>query len=216
MQVQLPAVIKGNTQQGRCCCKEGGLFSGAGHLEDERCITSPSPWEDGRLMSQSPSPHLSGGRSFYKEGTGNRTKRSRKGVEKFSTCRRAQSTLIRQVMAWWASSWLGHPGLTSSWLYVTLAPRMKVSKSSGAGMAEGQSLYLLKLIARILIQTCCTSTSYTLVRASIYRNNVKRMLGWVTISHRYSFPLLQWYEFGNWVCEAIRGHPRQRMKMSNK
>ena len=55
-------------------------------------------------MSQSPSPHLSGGRGFYKEGEGNRTKRSREGVEKFSTCRLAQSIPIRQVEVWCVSS----------------------------------------------------------------------------------------------------------------
>ena len=35
-------------------------------------------------MSLSPSPHLSGGRDLYKEGEGNRAKRSKEGIEKFS------------------------------------------------------------------------------------------------------------------------------------
>ena len=43
-------------------------------------------WDDGGLTSQSPFPLLTGGRGFYKEGEGNRAKRSREGVEKFSTC----------------------------------------------------------------------------------------------------------------------------------
>ena len=34
-------------------------------------------------MSQSPFPHLSGRSSFYKEGEGKRTKRSKEGVEVF-------------------------------------------------------------------------------------------------------------------------------------
>ena len=44
-------------------------------------------------------------------------------------------------------------------------------------MLESPGLYLLKLVPRILIQTCCSLTSYTLVRVSTYRNNVKRMVG---------------------------------------
>ena len=62
--------------------KESGLFSRAGNLED------------GGLMSQSPSPPLSGGRGFHKEGEGKRTKRSREGAGKFSRCRQAQSIPI--------------------------------------------------------------------------------------------------------------------------
>ena len=46
-------------------------------------------------------------------------------------------------------------------------------------MTEVQSLYLLKLVPRILIQTC-------------YRNIVKIIVGWVTIPHCYYSPLLQW------------------------
>ena len=52
-------------------------------------------------------------------------------------------------------------------------------------MLEGPSLYLLKLVPRILIQTYYSSISYTLVRVSIYRNDVKRLrVGW--ISHPYN------------------------------
>ena len=102
---------------------------------------------------------------------------------------------ITQVMArcassWRASSWFSHPGFTSSWLHIILAPWMKVSKSPGARMPKGRSLYLLKLVPRILIQTCCSSISHILARVSTYRNTVKRMVGWVTISH-YNFTLLQ-------------------------
>ena len=80
--------------------------------------------------------------------------------------------------------------VSSSRLHVLLAPRLKASKSPRAGIPEGWSLYLLKLDPRILIQTCYSSTSCTLVRVSTYRNIVKRMVRWVTISHRYNFPLL--------------------------
>ena len=38
-------------------------------------------------------------------------------------------------------------------------------------MPEGWSLELLKLVLRILIQTCYLCTSYILVRVSIYRKN---------------------------------------------
>ena len=67
---------------------------------------------------------------------------------------------------------------------------MKVSISPRAGMLEGQCLYLLKLVPRIVIQTCCSFSSFMLVRVSIYRNNVKGLVGWVTISHHYNFLLL--------------------------
>ena len=78
----------------------------------------------------------------------------------------------------------------SSWIDVILASWLKIGKSSGAGTPEGWSLYLLKLIPRIIVQTCCSSISYIVVRVSTYRNNGKRMMGWVTISHRHNFPLL--------------------------
>ena len=79
----------------------------------------------------------------------------------------------------------------SSWIRVILAPWLKVSKSPRTGMPGGWGLYLLKLVPKILIQTCCSSTSYILVRVSTYRNNVKTVVGWITNSHCYNFPLLQ-------------------------
>ena len=54
---------KANTWEAGADVKESGILSDAGHLEDEE------------LMSQSPSPPLSGGRGFYKEGEGNRTRK---------------------------------------------------------------------------------------------------------------------------------------------
>ena len=77
MQVRLPAAWKANTQEAGADVKESGLFSDADHLEDEG------------LMCQSPSPHLSGGRGVFEKGEGNRTRRSREGVEKFPLSRPA-------------------------------------------------------------------------------------------------------------------------------
>ena len=106
--------------------------------------------EDGGLGSQSPSPHLSGGRGFYKEGEGNRPKKSREEVEKFSVCRLIQSIPIRQMMVYIILVW--SPRLLSSWLHIILVPQLRVSKSPGAGMPGSQSLYLLKRVPRILMQ----------------------------------------------------------------
>ena len=63
MQVWLPASMKANTQEEGADVKVSGVFSGTSNLGD------------GRLMSQSPSPHLSASGDFSKEGQGNRTKR---------------------------------------------------------------------------------------------------------------------------------------------
>lgn len=71
-----------------------------------------------------------------------------------------------------------------SWSYFILVLQLKVSKSLGTWMTEGD-LYFLKLVPKILIQTCCSSTSYILVTVSIYRNNVKIMVGWVTLPYYY-------------------------------
>ena len=65
MQVGLPATMKLITPEAGADIKESGSFSGASNLEN------------GGLVSQSPIPHLSGGRNFYKEGEGNRTNISR-------------------------------------------------------------------------------------------------------------------------------------------
>lgn len=52
-------------------------------------------------------------------------------------------------------------------------------------MIEGLSLHLLKLVLKIIIDTFCLSKSYILLRVRIYRNNVKKMVGRVTIFHCY-------------------------------
>ena len=157
----------------------------------------PATWKMG-TQSPSPSPPLSGGRGFYKEGEENRTKRPRERVEKFSTCRRAQCILITQVMVQCASSWFSHPGsrhpgFTSAWFYISLTPSMQVSTSPWAGVPEGQTQCLLKLVPRILTRTCCFSTSYLLVRVHAYRNKVKRMAVRIRTPHCYKFPLLQFH-----------------------
>ena len=79
----------------------------------------------------------------------------RRGVEKFSTCRWAQSIPIRLVMVRCAASWFSRPGFLSSQLHVILDPWLKVSKFPRAHILKDWSLYLLKLVPRILIQTCC-------------------------------------------------------------
>ena len=73
-----------------------------------------------------------------------------------------------------------HPGL------VILAPWLKVSSLLELGCLK-VSVYLLKLVFRILIETCCLSASsiLVLVRASTYRNNVKRRVECVTSPHCY-------------------------------
>ena len=81
-------------------------------------------------------------------------------------------------------------------------------------MAEGTDLpqleclkvrvCILKLVPGILIQTCCWSTSYVLVRGRIYRNNVKRMLGWVTIRKDEILPLATtWMDLDNNILSEI-------------
>ena len=62
------ATTKANTQESGADVKESGLFADAASRR-------------GGLMSKNPSPHLSGGKAFYKEGEGNRTKRWRKGLK---------------------------------------------------------------------------------------------------------------------------------------
>ena len=127
-------------------------------------------------MSQSPSPGKMGDSclkahlplsleagAFIRRERGTE-QRSREGVDKFSTCRRARSILITQVTVWRASSW-----------FVILASPLKVSKPPGAGMPEGLSLF--KLVPRILAQTCCSSTSCILVRVGTHRNKVRRLVG---------------------------------------
>ena len=69
-QVWLPAASNANTQEAGADVKES-VF-----------IQMPATWKMGD-SSQSPSPHLRGGRSFCNKGGGNRTKRVREAFEKF-------------------------------------------------------------------------------------------------------------------------------------
>ena len=91
------------------------------------------------------------------------------GFEKFSTCRPAPSILrrISKLVKRWSG--VCPPG--------TAAEGQQISFS---WVPDGGSLLLLKLGLRIPLQRCCSSTSYKLGRVSIYRNRVKRMMGWVT------------------------------------
>ena len=132
-------------------------------------------------MSQSPSECFSAGRGFYKEREGKQTKEiNGKGLKSSPMCRLAQSIQIRPQN--WSRSGLACIILVENILVLHL----EVSKPPRAEMTECQCLYLLKLVPRILTQTCCLSTSYILVRVSIYRNNVERMAGWVTNTRCYT------------------------------
>ena len=69
------------------------------------------------------------------------------------------------------------------WLYIARSVFSSVSVSLFHWPRNFPSLSL-SCLTRILTQTCCSSTSYILVRVRTYRNNVKRKVEWVTISHR--------------------------------
>ena len=56
-------------------------------------------------------------------------------------------------------------------------------------MSDGRGLYLLKLVPRILIQTCCSSTSYILVSQHLQKQRVKNG------GAGYNFPPLQALQF---------------------
>ena len=70
-------------------------------------------------------------------------------------------------------------------------------------MPEGQSLCLLKLAPRILIQIFCLFTSYILVRVNTYGNNVKRMVGWVPIPDCYNSLLFQGVSLLNMFSHSV-------------
>ena len=137
--------------------------------------------EDGGLTSQSPSPPLSGGSEFYKEG--GETEQRDQGGGGFEVLY-VQTSTVHSNKA--SDSLVCIVLVSSSWLHAILDPW----KSLRAGMPEGQSVSYEQLVPRILTQTCCSSTSCILVRISTYRNDVRRMVGWVLISHHYNFPRL--------------------------
>ena len=45
-------------------------------------------------------------------------------------------------------------------------------------MPEGQGLYLLELVPKVVIQTCCSCASYTSVRVGTDRSSASRIVGW--------------------------------------
>ena len=93
--------------------------------------------------------------------------------------------LIREVTVRSVSSWLSRPAFRSSELPGRRSANLPELGCLKAGLPESRVLYLVKLVPRILIQTCCASMSYTLVRVGTHRN-VKRIVGRVRIS-----PLIQ-------------------------
>ena len=106
----------------------------------------------GTHVSEPISPSQRRQRCLY-GGGGEQNKETRGGVAKFPMCRRAQSFPLRQVTVPCASVTLAS---------ATLAPRLKVSTSPGAGTPEGECLYILKSVPWSFVQTCCSCTSYTL------------------------------------------------------
>ena len=160
---------------------------GPGKMRDSS-LRGPISQKDGALGSQSLSPPLRGDRGSSKEEEGNRTQRSGRRLR--SSLHADEHSPFRHVKR---RSSVCHPGSaiqpTSPWCYIALAPWLKVSMCPGAGMPEGWSLCLSKLVPRILIPTCCLSTDYVLVRHT-RRNDVRRMVGRVRIPHCYNFPPL--------------------------
>ena len=119
---------------------------------------------------------------FIRREKGNKTK-IKVGIEKFSTCKWTQSIPVNDGPVCFFLAY-------SSCLHIILAPGSKVSTSPRARMPKGQSLYVLKLVPRILIQTCCLSTS-DISQSEHLQKHCQRMVGWDTISHCYNFPPLQ-------------------------
>ena len=117
----LPAAVKAGTGEAGADVKESGLFSDASNPEEGELSLQACHLGRRGLMSQSPSPPLSAGRGFYKERKGNRTKRPREGIEKFSMCRRAQSIPVRTVM-----SGVHHPGPTTEGQQISQTLKVRV------------------------------------------------------------------------------------------
>ena len=97
---------------------------------------------------------------------------------------------------------------------VILASLLKVSKSPGAGMPEGQSRYLLKLVSRILIETC--HSSYKLhISQSLHLEKQCRKNGGVG----YSFSPLQFSTVTNphinlsFISMEVRGESKHFRKL---
>ena len=162
-----------------------------------------SPLGRRRLVSQSPSPLSEEAEAFIRGARGTELG-DQGGAGKFSTCSRAQFLLIRtsgQVRVWCAPSWL-----LTSWFYIILVSCLEASKSPGAGMPEGQSLYLLESVSRILVQTGCSSTNHTLVRVCTYRNSVERWC--VGSNSSLSQDLQSGPRTENWTREQIKHRVR--------
>lgn len=104
-------------------------------------------------MFQSPSPHLSAGRGFRKEGEGKQNKQV-KGRE--------LKVFYIQASTVHFDKDLENGQLMDGLVYVVLVLRLNVTNSPRTEKTEVLGLYLMKLVPRIVIQTCYFSTSYIL------------------------------------------------------
>ena len=133
--------------------------------EGNRITQMLATWEDGRLSSQRPSPHLSVGRGFCKDEEGNQGRGLR--------------------ILWWGEYMQANTVCSDNWL--------KVMRSPGTGMSECWSLYLLKLVLRSLKPTCYLSTSCILVRVSIYTMSKQSWGGLQFPTLIYSHSFILWF-----------------------
>ena len=108
------------------CCWEARWF-----------IQVPAPWENTGLFSQSLSPPLSAGRSFYKKGVRKQNKEIKGRGLKSSLHVDKHNPFIRESQNW-SSNGLVHVIL----VFIILHPWLKIRKSPGVGIPEGQILYL--------------------------------------------------------------------------
>ena len=104
---RLPAAAESPYWRDRCWCKAKWLIckswlSGRWGTP----VSKPISWKIGDSCLRAHLHLWVKAEVFYEEGEGNRTRRSREGVAKFSTCRGARSVPIRQVVVWCASSGL--------------------------------------------------------------------------------------------------------------
>ena len=139
-----------------------------------RYLPSPSPGKMGDSCHKA-HLHLTVEAEVFIGREKGREQRSGKWVDESSTCRQAQSILIRQVMVRCASSQFSHPG--------SMAEGQQISQGWDVwslGVCTFWSLFLGFLYNMLVIYK-------PHIRVSIYRKKSKE---WFTISHHYNFPLL--------------------------
>ena len=147
------------------CCSQSQSWRGRWWCLEKWFIPEPAAWEDGGFSSQSSSPSLSAGRGEQRDQGG-----GWEVLMQTSTVHFHMDPETGQAVVWCAPSWFMVAGQQTSWSWGV--------RRSG--------LYLLKLVSKILIQTCCLSESSVSVRVSTYRNSVRRTVGWVTKTGRVS------------------------------